>query len=430
MNRRAFVKGTLAGGLGVWSAPAILSAAAGKSYDTVLIGSGWWGMNILREAMASGRCRVTALCDVDAGTLKVAVDEVEKLTGKKPKAYRDYRELIRKEKPQVAIVATPDHWHALPALEALRSGAHVYLEKPIGHTIEEGKALVEAGKMYGGIVQVGFHRHISPHNVSGMEFLRSGKAGKIHMVRAFVLNETRTPGPVTEEEPPEGLDWDFWCGPAPLRPYTRAIHPRGFRNYLDFANGMCGDWGVHWFDQILWWSEEKHPRRVFSTGGRIYDNPHYDAPDYQVATFEFESFTATWEHRRFAGNESEKHNIGAYFYGTAGVFHMGWLDGWTFYPNKKGDAIIHQDHGLHLPDHQNIRELWADFMDAIDRRREPVAGIENSHYATNMSLLAMISMKLGRSLDWDGQKQMILNDPAAISLMRRPYRAPWQFPAV
>lgn len=429
MNRRSFVKGTFAGSLGALYAPTIFSGTAGKSFDTALIGSGWWGMNILREAIASGRCRVTAMCDVDKSILDKAVEEVQQLTGRKPKAYTDYRELIRKEKPRIAIVATPDHWHALPAIEALQTGAHVYLEKPIGHTIDEGKALVAARKNSGALVQVGFHRHISPHNVSGIEFLRSGKAGKIGMVRAFVFNNTRQPGPVTESEPPAGLDWDFWCGPAPMHAYTPAIHPRGFRNYLDFANGLCGDWGVHWFDQILWWTDEKFPRKIYSSGGKVYDNPHYDAPDFQSATFEFESFTATWEHRRFGGSDNEKHSVGTYFYGTEGIFHMGWIDGWTFYPNRKGEQIIHQDHSLNMPDHQNIRELWADFMASIDEGREPVAGIENSHRATNMSLLAMMSMKLGRSLSWDGERETVIGDPEAQALMRRPYRGPWQFPS-
>src|SRR5690606_7773309 len=137
--------------------------------------------------------------------------------------------------------------------------------------------------------------------------------------------------PTPDAEVPEGLNWDFWCGPAPYRQFNPGIHPRGFRQYLEYANGQLGDWGIHWLDQILWWSEEQYPRSVHSSGGRFIRKDSTNAPDTQVATFQFESFTVTWEHRRYAGNDSEKHNIGCYFYGTEGVLHLGWLDGWTFY---------------------------------------------------------------------------------------------------
>ena len=352
----------------------------------------------------------------------------EKLTGKRPKLYDDYREMLVGEKPEITIIATPDHWHALPAIMALKMGSNVYLEKPISHTIDEGKAIVAAQKKYGGTMQVDLHRHISPHNISGMKFLKSGKAGDIKLVKAFVNYGTRQNNFIPDEDPPKGLDWNFWCGPAPYRPFNKKIHPKGFRDYLDYSNGMIADWGVHWFDQILWWSEEKQPKTIYSTGGLLYPDSQGDAPDYQVATFEFESFTAMWEHRRLAGSANENHNIGVYFYGTKGIFHMGWLDGWTFYPNQKGDSDIHQDPVLHKPDDQNIRELWADFIDAIDKKRLPVANIENSYYATNMSLLAMISYKHDKSIAWDRDKQVIIEDPQANKLMQRTYRQPWEYP--
>ena len=224
------------------------------------------------------------------------------------------------------------------------------------------------------------------------------------------------------------MDWDMWCGPAPLHPYNPGMHPKGFRNFLDFSNGIIADWGVHWFDQILWWSEEKHPKNVYSTGGAFEGKGTADSPDWQTATFEFDNFTAEWEHRRLGGIGSEKHNIGVYFYGTKGTFHMGWRDGWTFYPDRRGGDIVHMDHTLHDPDLQNIPELWAEFIEAIEAGREPIADIENSHYATNMSLLAMMSYKLGRSVQWDGIKQNVVNDPEAEKLMSQEYRQPWVYP--
>ena len=411
-----------------WTAPAVIGAEKERRYRTVLIGSGWWGMNILQAAVESGRCEVVALCDVDENQLRPAAAKVEQWTGATPAQYRDYRELLEREKPEIAIVATPDHWHPLITIAAVQAGAHVYVEKPISHTIYEGRAMVRAARQADRVVQVGTHRRVSPHCISAQKFLKEGGLGKVGMVRAFVHYPGGVGSPTPDADPPTGLDWDFWCGPAPLRPFNPSIHPRGFRQFLDYANGTLGDWGIHWMDQILWWTEEKYPRRVASSGGRFIRQASDDAPDTQVVEFTFESFTAVWEHRRYGGNDAEKHNIGCYFYGTEGMLHLGWLDGWTFYPTNKSKSVIHEEPRLHGQDNHNIPELWADFLDAIEQRRLPVCDIEIGHRSTNMSLLGMLSLKLGRSIAWDGEREVITGDDEANRLLKREYRAPWQYP--
>ncbi len=420
MNRRRF--------LGTAAALPIFGAAADKKYRTALVGTGWWGMNILRVAMEAGQSKVVAMCDVDPNQLDPAAADVNKLSGDQPKKYRDYRELLLKEKPEIVIVGTPDHWHPLVMIAAVQAGAHVYVEKPIGHTIREGRAMVKAAREAQRVVQVGTHRRASPHNRSGLDFLKSGKAGQIGMVRAFVHNAGGAGKPTADSDPPTGMDWDMWCGPAPFRPYNKALHPKGFRQFLDYANGTLGDWGIHWMDQILWWTEEKWPKKIYSTGGRHIKRDTTTAPDTQVATFEFENFTAVWEHRQFAANNAEKTNLGAYFYGAEGTFHMGWLDGWTFYPADKKKPVLHEDPKLNKPDDQNIRELWADFLEAIQTGRRSACDIEIGHRSTNMSLLGMLSLRLGRSIQWDGEKEMVVGDLEANRLLSRKYRAPWVYP--
>lgn len=430
MNRRDFLLKSSAASVAYSAMPLITSLGRTQQYRTALIGSGWWGMNILRCALQAGESKLVAICDVDENQLKKATTELTKLTSDQPKIYRDYRELLAKEKPEIVIVATPDHWHPLCCIAAIESGAHVYVEKPIGHTIMEGRAMVNAARKYNRVVQVGTHRRVSPHNMSGMEFLKSGKAGKIGMVRAFVHYGGGAGEVTPDSEPPKGLDWDAWCGPAPMRPFNTKIHPRGFRQYLDYANGQLGDWGIHWLDQILWWSEEKHPQKIFSTGGRAIRRDNTDAPDHQVAVWKFENFTVEWEHRMFAANTAEKTNVGCYFYGTEGTFHQGWIDGWTFYPANPNKPIIHEDAKLNKPDDQNIAELWADFLDAIKTNRRSVCDIEIGHRSTNMALLGMLSYKLGRSIEWDGEKELILHDKEANKLLRRDYRKGWEYPKV
>jgi predicted dehydrogenase len=444
-DRRTFLKGSVVSGLAL-GFPSILRAQAGsKTYRTALVGCGWWGTNILREAAASGRCRIAALVDVDRRQLDRCAQEAAQWTSDRPKAYEDYREMLAKDKPEIVIVATPDHWHALPTIAAVQAGAHVYVEKPIGHTVMEGRAMVNAARLANRVVQVGTHRRVSPHNVSGRKFLREGNAGKIGMVRCFVQGDGGAETPRKNVEPPKELNWDLWCGPGPVRPFNGdpvtlrgGMHPRGWRNYLDYGNGVLGDWGVHWLDQVLWIMGEKWPKTVFSAGGRSISGPPIltkelqttDAPDHQIATYQFDTFTTTWEHRNFAGNGQEKtESVGCYFYGTKGVFHMGWHGGWTFYPSGRGEKEIHEDPRLNLPDGQNIKELWADFLNAIETGTRPVSDIEEIHYSTTMSLLGMLSYRIGRSIQWDGSKEAVIGDPEATRLLRREYRKPWVYPS-
>ena len=147
-----------------------------------------------------------------------------------------------------------------------------------------------------------------------------------------------------------------------------------------------------------------------------------------MAVYEFESFTCTWEHRQFGPNDGDKHKIGCYFHGTKGTFHMGWRDGWTFYPSNGREKVVHEDAQLQQPDGHNIKLLWADFLTAIDTGTTPVANVERAHRATTAALLGMVSLKLGRSIAWDGAKEVVPGDDAANALLRRAYRGPWVHP--
>ncbi|MEM7368175.1 MAG: Gfo/Idh/MocA family oxidoreductase [Bacteroidota bacterium] len=430
MKRRTFLQHSLTASAAYSALPILPALGRTRKYRLAIIGSGWWGMNILREAIAFGDIKVVGMADVDRRTLEAAAKEVESLNGDKPKLYADYRDMLQAVKAEIVIVGTPDHWHALNAIEAIQSGAHVYLEKPISHTLNEGLAIFKTAREYERIVQVGTHRRVSPHNISAMEFLREGKVGDISMVKCFVNYGGKADQPTPDSEVPEGLDWDMWCGPAPKLPFNSKIHPKGWRQFLEYANGHIADWGIHWFDQVLWWTEERYPRSVYSTGGRFVKQDNTTSPDTQMAIFEFESFTLQWENKRCAKNANEAHNVGCYFYGTEGTLHLGWRDGWTFYPSNNNRSPIHVDPQLNKPDDQNIKGLWKDFMQSIENNSRPVCDIEHGFLATNMSLLGMLSYKLGRSVDWDGEAYRIIGDPEANGLLKRDYRGDWEYPVV
>jgi predicted dehydrogenase len=434
-TRREFIKAAAVAAVSFNAVP-LLGAEPDRKYRTALIGSGWWGKNILKEAIKSGRIKTIAVCDVDGHAAEVAADQVNDLSGDQPKTYKDYRELLEKEKPEIAIIATPDHWHALQTIAAVKAGAHVYVEKPTAHTVNESRAIVHAARDSGRVVEVGLHRRIGPHHVSGMKFLKSGVVGDVGMVRLFADSGGGSEKPRSNSSPPDEMDWQMWCGPAPLRPFNNSIHPGGWRNFLDYGNGQLGDWGVHWLDQVLWWNNEQYPHRIYSTGGRsIRGKPILnekeqttDAPDHQVAVYDFENFTCVWEHRRFGDNNAEKHSLGSYYYGTKGTLHIGWRDGWTFYPSNKRDKIVHEDSQLQQPDGHNIGLLWSNFLESIEGKTKAVAGIEVAHRSSVLALLGMVSLRAGRSLNWDGAKEQIINDDEANKLLSRPYRAPWVYP--
>ncbi|MEX0321627.1 MAG: Gfo/Idh/MocA family protein [Puniceicoccaceae bacterium] len=442
MNRRKFMQSATATGVALSAPNLVAMSSRGKKYRTALIGSGWWGKVITEMAMQDGSVKMIAVCDVDDAMNDSAVALIKEKSGETPKVYKDYRELLKREKPEICIIGTPDHWHPLIAIAAAEAGCHIYVEKPVGHTILEGRAMVNAARAANRVMQVGTHRRVTPHGVSAYNFVKEGKLGKIGMVRAFVPGgASSAPIKATpNEDPPAGLDWDMWCGPAPLNPYNPAYHPRRWRQYLDYANGQIADW-VHWTDIIKWFmGDHKHPKSASAVGGIMIRNPLPadapkgttvpDAPDTLDVHWQFDDYVATWEHHQYGGNNHEKGSIGCYFFGDKGVLHVGWKDGWTFHPARNSQQTIHVDAVLHEPSSQNVPELWADFIDAIENKRKPVSDIEIGHWSTTMSLLGIVSWKLGRSVEWDGDKELCPGDAEANALLRREYRDPWVYPEV
>ena len=303
MNRRDFLK-TSAVSTGLAMAGNLL-AADKKTYRAGLIGTGWYGMVDLRHLMDNcPNVEVVAMCDVDSKNLNEAADEVAGRQKDRPALFHDFRDLLKPKNLDIVLIGTPDHWHALTAIAAMESGADVYCEKPVSHTFLEGKAMVHTARKLGRVVQINTQRRSTPHFISAREFIKEGNLGRIGSIRAYCYYNMRAMGKVADTQPPKTLDYDFWVGPAPYRPFNPLMHPRGWRNFMEFSNGILGDMGVHMLDAMRWMMGVGYPKRISSSGG-IYVSKGGTAntTDTQTVSFDYGDFDVVWEHRMYGRGE-------------------------------------------------------------------------------------------------------------------------------
>jgi predicted dehydrogenase len=447
-NRRQMLGGTAAmvatAGLGG------LAFAATKPYRVGVIGSGWMGRCDVLALMQVAPVEVTALCDVDTkmlddlkAQLAVFPDSVTRQT-KAPQVYRDYRTMLAKQKFDIVIVATPDHWHALPTIAALKAGAHVYMEKPVTIDIAEGQAVLAAARKANRVVQVGTQRRASPPHVEARDrVVREGKLGKVGLVEIWGYYHQRQASFPPAANPPSNLDWENYVGPAPMVPYHPDIHPINWRSFREFGNGYIADLGVHFMDTVRWMLDLRWPKRVSSVGGVFVDKDTISTVvDTQTAQWEYDNLLMSWSNREWGKiPEGSAGAWGARLYGDKGTLTLGSVD-YVFEPVDGSakltgnlDAEIAKfpnDKKLLPMDHQLVpltRPNMRDFIAAIQAHKKPVADIEEGYISTSSVILANIAMDLGRPIRWDGAAQRIVGDDEAQKRLLRPYRGPWVHPA-
>ncbi len=446
MNRRQFFT-TAAAGLAVSGprSPAVPFADQ-KPRRVGLIGTGWYGKSDLLRLIQVAPVEVVSLCDVDQHMLADAAEIVasRQASRKKPRIFHDYRDMLAEKDLDIVEVATPDHWHALPMITAVQSGADVYVQKPISVDVIEGQAMLAAARKYNRVVQVGTQRRSTPHLVEAMnEFVRPGELGKISLVDMCCYYHMRATGNPPNTDPPHYLDYEMWTGPAPLRPYNKLDHPRGWRAFMEYGNGIVGDMCIHMFDMTRWMLDLGWPSRISSTGGILEDKKSKsNISDTQTATFEYPDLRVVWQHRTWGAPADPKYPWSAIFYGDKGTLKAD-VYGYDFIPEGDGKPV-HRDVTYELEQYPEdktekdlekhcapaIRHHMMDFLAAIDKRAKPVADIEQGYISTASCILANISMRLGRTLTWDAAAQRVVGDEEANRLLRRPYRAPWVHPDV
>lgn len=449
MKRRQFLK-TSAAALATLTAAnrvgAYVQSAPKKRVG--LIGCGWYGKCDLWRLNQVEPIEIVSMCDVDTNMLGEAVEMAadRQESGKTPRAYADYREMLKEKDLDIVLIGTPDHWHTLSAIAAMEAGADLYLQKPISVDVIEGEAILAAARRLGRVVQVGTQRRSTPHLIDAREkVIKTGMLGKIGLVETYCYYHMRTRGQFPPIDPPENLDWDAWTGPAPMRPYHERIHPRSWRSYKEYGNGILGDMCIHMLDMTRWMLDLGWPSRVSSSGGIFVDKDSVaNVPDTQTATFEFpeNDLNVVWQHRTWGSTPDPEYPWGATIYGENGTLKLS-VHKYDFIPRGQGDTL-HADVVYELEEYPEdktenglekhvapaIRGHMKNLLEAIASRGRPVADIEQGHISTASCILANMSLELGRTLSYDPKTRTVVGDEQATQMLRRPYRQPWIHPEV
>lgn len=448
MNRRKFLQVSSSSiALSLLSKYGSDAAEFGEMKKRVgLIGTGWYGKCDLWRLVQVAPVEIVSLCDVDQRMLAAAADmaATRQLSKKRPRTYSDYREMLKEKDLDLVLIGTPDHWHALPMIAAVEAGMDVWVQKPISIDVAEGQAMVAAARKNQRVVQVGTQRRSTPHLIEARDrIIREGKLGKIAHVEICCYWHMRASGNPPDIAPPSYLDYEMWTGPAPMRPYCQWTHPRGWRAFQEYGNGIVGDMCIHMLDMVRWMLDLGWPKQVSSSGGIFVDkSSKANISDTQSATFDFGDLQVVWNHRTWGESVDSEYPWSATIYGDKGtlrasVFKYEFTPIGGKAPTEKGEPLFEYEKfpedrtEVDLERHcaSAIRWHMKDFLSAIEKRTKPVADIEQGHISTASCILANLSMKLGRSLAWDPAKGQVIGDPEANGLLARPYRSPWVRPA-
>ncbi|MCC9601722.1 Gfo/Idh/MocA family oxidoreductase [Stieleria sp. JC731] len=425
-NRRQFATGAITAAATMTANQ--VSAAASERIRIGVIGVANRGGQLIDAFLPHSDCEIVAVCDVDS----IALDKaVAKLDGK-PKAYQDFRHVIDRQDIDAIVVATPDHWHAIQTISACDAGKDVYCEKPLSVAVNEGRAMVKAARRNNRIVQVGTHRRSSKLYRELAPQIQAGMIGKVCVSRAFRTSNMYPDGigKFAASQPPNTLNWDLWLGPRPERPYQENIAPYKFRWWKNYSSQM-GNWGVHYLDAIRWCTGDEAPKSVCAMGGNFAVDDDRTIPDTMQVTFEFESGRlAIFGQYESSGNRALQQGE-IELRGTDGTCYVSEREyeiipesggqfakrGPRMKPQKKavpgGNALLTEDHARN-------------FLDCIKSRELPNADVEIGHRSTTMSLIANISLAVGRRLEWDAAQERFVNDDEANDLLQYEYRAPWK----
>ncbi len=444
-SRRGFLKKSAGLATGVTLAAGVPTSATAISSSRVLgannririglIGSGGRGGSDLKQFVKIEGIQCVALCDVDTAQMEKTQSQILDPVGQKAEQQtQDFRRLLDRTDLDAVIVATPDHWHAIPTVMACQSGKDVYVEKPLALTIHEGRVMVDAARKYDRVVQMGTQQRSAPHFSDAVEYVKSGKLGKIRLVRSWAYLDWKGEMPAQPDgPPPAGVDYDLWLGPAAEKPFNPNRFHFSFRWYWDYSGGLMTDWGAHMIDIANWAMDLKAPRSAVSVGGKFgYPQDAMETPDTQQVIWGFdEDFSMVWEHALGVGRGPEAREHGVQFHGNEGVLIVD-RHGWEVHPETdKIDKDVREFRSLGKPRH-NIKTYAyhlthvENFVDCMRSRERPNADVEIGHNSMIACHLGNIAFRVGRKVEWDIDGEKVVGDREAARLVKKEYRSPWK----
>jgi predicted dehydrogenase len=432
LSRRDFLaKSALASlALGEVSSPFIRSARAGEPgpNDKIrlgLIGCGGMGQGDLNCFFLNPEVDCAVICDIDDAQIAKGLAICQEQRRRRPDTVKDFRRVLERKDVDIVLVATPDHWHALPTVMACQAGKDVYVEKPLAKTIAEGRAMLEASRRHNRVAQMGSQWRSCAHIIQATELIRSGKLGKVSMVRGWAyLDWLPSIGRPADGPPPAGVDYDFWLGPAPLRPFNPNRFHFNFRWFWDYAGGLMTDWGVHLINMMSMGMNDDPPTTISSCGGKFTFDDASETPDSQVTVYEFPSCLLVWEHKAGLNNGLNGRSWGVEWNGTEGTIILN-DEGWQVITEKKRanlDSARNPGSGDPRPAH--VRN----FLDCVKSRSQPVLNLEIAHRLSTLAHLGNIACRTGHKLVWDAAAQRIVGDNKSARMMSVKYRTPWSLP--
>ena len=426
MRRRAF--------LGV-GATAVKRASANEKLVIACMGIRGRAGNLIRGFAAMPEVEIAMLADVDTRLFDAGVKLVTERGGKPPKTVQDFRRALDDKSIDAMVVGTPDHWHAIPTVLACQAGKHVYVEKPCSHNVREGEAMVEAARKYSRIVQVGIQSRSGRHFAEALDFIRTGALGKVVFARAWETAKQNAVPHQPDSDPPPGVDYDMWLGPAPKRRFNPTRFHSNWRWFFDYGTGDLGNDGVHRIDYARralhaalaarGVSLPDWPQAVSASGGKLFFDDAQEWPDTLIAIWEYPMAQLVYEMRIWTPNPLEGEQEGAAVYGENGCVVIGnrsWRAiGTGGKPMTQGTA---SDNDQHDPAHKR------NFLEAIRRGQRLSCDIGAGHVASSYTHLGNIAWRVDRKLKWDSSTSTFAGDGEANALLGRTYRAPWVLPKI
>jgi len=450
IERRDFIKRGVAT-VGAAAAAGANVLGANDRVRVGVIGPGRQGRGVMKTFMRNADAQIVALCDVFQPQMDFAIKDA-KLEG--VDTYRDFRRMLDRKDIDAVIVASPDHWHALQTVMACQASKDVYVEKPVSSAVDEGSKMVQAARKYNRVVQVGTQQRSGDHYQKAAEIIRGGQLGKITFVRTWNFGN-QAPGGIgnpPDTNPPDGLDWDMWLGPAPMRPFNQnrfGVHPdrwSSFRWFWDYAGGMMTDWGVHHLDIVQMAMGVEAPVAISAMGGKLALNDNRETPDTLMVTYEYLSakteaakteaaktgatktgaentggFVCTYENRECNAQGWNGQGYGILFHGADATLYIN-REYFEITPEGGRNVEARRVKNENRQGEAHVRN----FLDCVKSRQRPTSDIEIGHRSTTTCLLGNVALRSGRRIAWNANMEKIEGDGAASKYLSREYRKPWK----